>query len=186
MSRFDVRNLSLEGLKLLERQQLTDSRGSMSRLFCSAELISAGWHKPIAQVNHTFTAERGSVRGMHFQMPPNAEMKLVSCISGEVWDVAVDIRSESPTFLQWHAEVLSASNKRAMLIPEGFAHGYQTLSKDVTLLYCHSSLHSPEAERALNAKDPRLQINWPLAITEISAKDSIHPMITMKFEGMRL
>lgn len=186
MSRFTVTDLPLGGLKLIERQRLGDSRGFFSRLFCADELATAGWHKPIAQINHTVTTQRGTVRGMHYQQPPHTEMKLVTCIHGEVWDVAVDLRSGSFTFLQWHAQILSAANNQALLIPEGFAHGFQTLSDDVELLYCHTAVHHPEAEAALNAKDPRLAINWPLDITELSLRDAKHPPIDSKFEGAHL
>ena len=186
MSRFDVIDLSLAGLKLLERKRMGDSRGFFARLFCADELSSVGWRQPVAQINHTFTARCGTVRGMHFQQPPNAEMKLVTCIRGEVWDVAVDLRADSPTFLYWHAEILSADNNRALLIPEGFAHGFQALSDDVELLYCHSAVHNPVAEAALNAKDPRLAITWPLDIVERSLKDAKLALIDSKFEGVRL
>lgn len=186
MNRFAVSNLPLVGLKLIERQRLGDSRGFLSRLFCAEELAAAGWCQPMAQINHTYTAQRGTVRGMHYQAPPHAEMKLMSCIQGEVWDLAVDLRAGSPTFLRWHAEVISADNNRALLIPEGFAHGFQTLTDDVTLLYCHTVAYCPEAERALNVQDPRLSITWPLAITEISPRDAMHPLLAIKFEGLRL
>ncbi len=185
MKRFTITTLPLAALKLIEHQRLGDGRGFLSRLFCAGDLAAAGWHKPIAQINQTYTARRGTVRGMHYQHPPHAEMKLVTCIQGEVWDVAVDLRAGSPTFLQWHAEILSADNNRALLIPEGFAHGYQTLSDDVALFYCHTAAHSPETEGALNAQDPRLTIAWPLAIAEPSPKDAKHPLIDAKFEGVR-
>jgi dTDP-4-dehydrorhamnose 3,5-epimerase len=184
MSRFTVTALPLCGLNRIERQSLGDSRGCLSRLFCAEELASAGWHKPIAQVNHSHTYKRGTVRGMHYQLPPQAEMKLVSCLQGEVWDVAVDLRAGSPTFLQWHAEQLSADNNRALLIPEGFAHGFQALTNDVQLLYCHSAAHNPEAAAALNAQDPRLAIKWPIAISELSVRDAKHLLIDAKFEGV--
>ncbi len=186
MSRFIVTELPLIGLKLVERKSLGDSRGFLSRLFCSEELVIAGWSQPIAQITHTYTVKKGVVRGMHYQIPPYAEMKLVSCIEGQVWDVAVDLRFGSPTFLHWHAELLSAINNRSLLIPEGFAHGFQTLTDDVTLLYSHSAAHCTEAERALNAQDPRLAISWPLAITGTSSRDANHPMRDMKFKGVRL
>lgn len=184
MSRFAVTDMPLAGLKLVARQRLGDSRGFLSRLFCADELAAAGWVKPIAQINHTYTAKRGTVRGMHFQRPPHAEMKLVSCIRGEVWDVAVDVRAGSPTFLQWHAERLSAENGRALLIPEGFAHGFQTLSDDAELLYCHSAAYVAQAEGGLNPTDPRLGIAWPLAITELSARDAGHLPVGDTFHGV--
>lgn len=186
MSRFAVTDLPLAGLKRIERHRLGDSRGFLSRLFCAAELATAGWHKPIAQINHTLSARSGTVRGMHYQSPPQAEMKLVSCIRGTVHDVAVDLRAGSPTFLHWHAEVLSADNNRALLIPEGFAHGFQTITDDVELVYCHTEAYSADAESALNAQDPRLAIIWPLAITELSARDATHPMLGPTFGGLAL
>jgi len=186
MSRFTVSNLPLSGLKLIERQPLSDSRGFLARLFCADELAAVGWCKPVAQINHTFTSRCGTVRGLHYQQPPNSEMKLVTCICGEVWDVAIDLRLGSNTFLKWHAEILSANNNRAFLIPEGFAHGFQTLSDDVELLYCHTVAYSPASDAALNAKDPRLAINWPLDIVERSIKDANHKLIDLKFEGVRL
>lgn len=186
MDRFSVTDLPLAGLKRIERQRMGDSRGFLCRLFCADELASTGWHKPIAQINHTYTAKRGTVRGMHFQYPPHAEMKLVSCIRGEVWDVAVDLRVGSPTFLHWHAERLSVENGCALLITEGFAHGFQALTGDVELLYCHSEAYATAAEGGLNPTDPRLGIAWPLAITELSARDAGHLLITSDFEGIRV
>lgn len=186
MNRFTVTDLPFVGLKLIERQRLGDSRGFLSRLFCSEELAVAGWVLPIAQINHTCTQKRGTVRGMHFQRPPRAEMKLVSCIKGEVFDVAVDLRANSPTFLHWHAEHLSAENGRALLLPEGFAHGLQTLTNDVELLYCHSAAYHPGFEAGLNPHDARLAIAWPLTVTELSARDMAHPPIGVGFEGVLL
>lgn len=186
MSRFSIQATELKDLKVITRQPLGDSRGFLSRLFCADELAHAGWHKPVAQINHTYSATKGTVRGMHFQYPPHAEMKLVSCIKGEVYDVAVDLRQGSPTFLQWHAQVLSAENNTALLIPEGFAHGFQTLTDDVEMLYCHSQSYCKEAESGLNPKDPVLNISWPLLITEISERDMNHPIIDKKFKGMTI
>lgn len=168
MRRFAVTSSKRGGLTRLERQRLGDSRGFLSRLFCAEDLRDAGWFKPIAQINHTHTARRGAVRGMHFQHSPHTEMKLVSCIHGEVWDVAVDLRLGSKTFLQWHAEQLSAENCRALLIPEGFAHGFQALTDDCELLYVNSAAYSPEAEDGLNPQDPALAIKWPLKIAALS------------------
>ena len=111
-------------------------------------------------------------------------MKLVSCIRGEVWDVAVDLRKDSPTFLHWHAERLSADNHCALLIPEGFAHGFQTLSEECELLYLHSTAYSAESESGLNIVDPLLNIEWPLSITEASERDTKHLMISNDFEGL--
>lgn len=184
MNRLSITDLPLPGLKRVEHQRVGDSRGFLSRLFCADELQAAGWTKPIAQINQTYTARLGTVRGLHFQHPPHAEMKLVSCLRGAVWDVAVDIRAGSKTFLRWHAERLSVDNGCAMLIPEGFAHGLQTLTDDVELLYCHSTPYSADAEAGLNPNDARLAIAWPLPIAELSARDARHSMLDDSFTGV--
>jgi dTDP-4-dehydrorhamnose 3,5-epimerase len=184
MSRFTITDLPVPGLKLVEGQILGDGRGCLTRLFCAEELAAVGWQKPIAQINLTFTARRGTVRGLHFQHPPHAEMKLVSCLRGRVWDVAVDLRRGSDTLLNWHAEELSAENQRALLVPEGFAHGFQALTDEVELLYCHSAAYHEPAEGGLNPQDRELAIEWPLEIAEISDRDAGHPMIDPGFEGI--
>jgi dTDP-4-dehydrorhamnose 3,5-epimerase len=184
VSRLEVVDLLPAGLKLIRRAPLEDARGSLTRMFCAEELAAAGWSKCIAQINHTRTRVRGTVRGMHFQHPPHAEMKLVSCIRGEVWDVAVDVRAGSPTFLTWHAERLSAENGCALLIPEGFAHGFQSLSPDAEMLYFHSAFYAPDAEGGLNPRDPKLAIRWPLPVADLSMKDAQLPMLTEAFTGI--
>ena len=184
MNRLTITDLPLAGLKCVERQRLGDERGFFARLFCADELRAAGWREPIAQINHTVTARKGSVRGMHFQRPPHAEMKLVSCIRGEVFDVAVDLRRGSPTFLKWHAEYLSADNDRALLIPQGFAHGFQAFSDDAELIYCHSTVYDAASEGGLNPRDPKLAIGWPLPIADMSARDAAAPMLDAAFAGV--
>ena len=184
MGQLTIADLPLPGLTLVERTRQGDDRGFLSRMFCAHELAGAGWRAPVAQINHTFTAKRGVVRGIHYQRPPWAEMKLVSCLRGEVWDVAVDIRSGSGTFLRWHAERLSADNRRALLIPEGFAHGFQALTADVELLYCHSAPHAPAAEAGLNPRDPRLGIDWPLPIAALSERDARFEWLGVDFTGV--
>jgi dTDP-4-dehydrorhamnose 3,5-epimerase len=184
MRRLQIESTPLDGLKIVQRQRLGDARGFLARLYCADELAEAGWHHAIAQINHTHTARRGTVRGMHFQHPPHAEVKLVSCLRGEVWDVALDVRAGSPTFLQWHAERLSGDNGRALWIPEGFAHGFQALSDDVDMLYLHTHAHAPAAEGGLHPLDTRLSIAWPLPITELSARDAGHPAIDDRFKGV--
>lgn len=184
MSRFRITGLPLDGLRLVERLPIRDARGFLARLFCADDLAAAGWSGPIAQINQSCTGHAGTVRGMHFQAPPHAEMKLVTCLRGAVWDVAVDVRAGSPTFLHWHGEELSADNHRALLIPEGFAHGFQTLTADAELLYCHSAAYAPEAEAALNPLDPRLAIGWPRPVAEMSDRDRGHAFVSAAFEGV--
>ncbi|MEO9168691.1 MAG: dTDP-4-dehydrorhamnose 3,5-epimerase [Aestuariivirga sp.] len=186
MSTTNVQQIGPAGLCLITRDLFKDDRGQFSKLFSSEGLAQVGWHKPIAQVNHSHTAKRGTVRGMHFQHPPHHEMKLVSCIRGEVWDVAVDLRSNSPTYLKWTAQILSAANGLSLLIPEGMAHGFQALSDEAEIIYCHSAPWVKDAEEGLNPRDPALAINWPLPISVISAKDSALPMIDQSFKGIQL
>lgn len=135
--------------------------------------------------NHSVTRRRGSVRGLHFQYPPHGEVKLVSCLRGEVFDLAVDLRRHSPTYLKWHAELLSNSNRRSLLIPRGFAHGFQTLSDDCELLYLHSAPYAPGADGGLNPADPALGIPWPLPLADISERDASRAMIGTGFTGLQ-
>jgi len=186
MSRFVFLASPLTGLKLVQRKVIEDQRGFLSRFYCADEFRDAGIAKPIAQINHTLTRKKGAVRGLHFQNPPHAETKLVSCLHGEIWDVAVDLRVNSPTFLQWHSEVLSASNRKSLLIPEGFAHGFQALTEDCELIYLHSEAYYPESEGALNVNDPKLNITWPLTMCDLSERDRNHAFIDQNFQGIIL
>ena len=185
-ARFAVSATALEGLKRVGRRRIEDRRGFLARLYCRDELAAIGFAEPIAQINHTSTRTRGTVRGLHFQHPPHAEDKLVSCLRGEVFDVAVDLRAGSPTFLRWHAERLSADNGVALYIPKGFAHGFQTMTDDCELLYLHTAPHAAEAEGALNALDPALAVDWPLPVADLSERDRGHPMIAPGFAGIAL
>jgi dTDP-4-dehydrorhamnose 3,5-epimerase len=184
--RFDIVETELAGLRVIKRQTIGDARGYLQRLFCAEELTAAGWLAPVAQVNHTYTKRAGSVRGLHLQLPPFAEMKLITCMRGEVWDVAVDLRANSATFLKWHAVHLSAENKTSYLIPTGFAHGFQTLSDEVEMLYCHSQAYTPASEMGLNVLDNKLNVSWPIAITDMSEKDKNWPMLDDTFQGINV
>lgn len=186
MARFEFNPTPLDGLVLVQRTAIEDQRGFLSRFYCAEEFRAAGLGKPVAQINHTLTRSRGAVRGMHYQNPPHAEAKLVSCLQGEIFDVAVDLRRGSPTYLHWHGERLSAGNRRSLLIPEGFAHGFQTLTEDCELIYLHTAAYHPESEGALNAADPGLAIAWPLAITDISERDRSHKLIEQDFQGIQI
>jgi dTDP-4-dehydrorhamnose 3,5-epimerase len=183
-ARFDILDTPLQRLKLIQRKLIGDHRGYLERMFCAEELQSVIPGKGIVQVNHTLTAKRGTVRGLHFQYPPYAETKVVSCLRGEVFDVAVDLRQGSSTFLRWHAEILSAGNHRTMLIPEGFAHGFQALTEDCEMLYFHTAAYQPSAEGGLNAQDPRLDIRWPEAVLELSSRDAALPPVIEAFLGV--
>lgn len=171
----------LPGVVKLVRQMHTDSRGGFARLFCARELREVGWAEPVVQLNASWTAAAGTVRGLHFQRPPAAEAKLVSCLQGEIWDVVVDVRAGSPTFLRWHAEPLSGARGESLLIPMGFAHGFQALSDNVELIYCHTHQYEPTAEDALRFDDPALAISWPLPVRDVSDRDASHPWVTADF-----
>ncbi len=183
-TRFDLFVTSIAGLQVLQRNPIGDTRGYLERLFCAEELQALIPGKYIAQINHTLTVACGTVRGMHFQYPPHGEVKFVSCLRGEVFDVAVDLRHNSPTFLCWHAERLSAENRKTLVIPEGFAHGFQTLTGDCEMLYAHTAAYQSSAEGGLHVQDPRLAIQWPLPITGLSPRDAALPFLSKDFHGV--
>ena len=183
-ARFQIVATSIAGLQILQRKPIGDSRGYLERLFCDEELGALVPGKRIAQINRSYTAGRGTVRGLHFQRPPHAEIKFVSCLRGQIFDVAVDVRYDSPTFLHWHAELLSADNLRTFVLPEGFAHGFQTLTDDCELLYFHTAAYQPAAEAGLNPQDPRLAIEWPLPVADLSPRDGAHPLLDDAFAGV--
>lgn len=183
---FDFVSTPLVNLTLIRQQPCEDIRGYFSRIFCVKEFSEIGLTKPIVQINHSSTQGKGVVRGMHFQNVPHAEIKIVTCLKGGVFDVAVDIRPGSSTFLHWYGTVLSAENRQALFIPEGFAHGFQALEEECELLYLHTDYYEPEAEGALNAVDPQLGIAWPLPISKLSERDSAHSFIGADFTGVRL
>lgn len=185
MKRLQVVDTPISGLRRIVSLRLGDHRGHLARIFCSQELEEVGWSEPVAQANITLTQRQGTVRGLHFQHPPHAEIKMVRCLRGEVWDVVVDIRRGSPTFLQWHAEVLSADNLMALLIPQGCAHGFQTLTNDAEMMYFHSAAHEPAHEDGLSALDPSLAIPWPLPIIGMSNRDRAFPPMSPDFEGIK-
>jgi len=177
---------SIAGVFVVKRVRRGDHRGFLARLFSADDFAELGWNTPIAQINHTYTAARGAIRGMHYQYPPKAEKKLVMCVRGAVADVAVDLRDGSPTLLRHHMETLSADNGCALLIPEGCAHGFQTLTDDAELLYLHSEFYAPAHEGGVSALDPLLSIAWPEPVGAMSDRDGKHPPLTPQYEGIRL
>ena len=176
----------IAGVMLVETERRRDDRGGFARWFCAHDLADVLQGAAIAQINHSHTVERGSVRGMHFQYPPHAEKKLIRCLSGKIWDVVVDLRRDSPSFLQWCSVELEAGDDRALLIPEGCAHGFQTLTDEVQLLYLHTAFYTPAAEGALRFDDPRIAIDWPLPPKNLSARDLQHPLLPADFPGISL
>ena len=175
---------AISGVFVIETLAFQDSRGSFSRLFCERELSEVVGCRRIEQINHSRTATIGAVRGLHFQREPHAETKIVRCMRGCVWDVAVDLRKGSPTFLQWHAQELSASNALMLVVPEGCAHGFQVVRPESELLYLHTASYAPSAEGGLRFDDPVLGISWPLAVTDVSKRDKEHAFINNNFEAI--
>jgi dTDP-4-dehydrorhamnose 3,5-epimerase len=174
----------LQGAYEIELEPIRDERGLFARTFCKNEFAGIGFRKPIVQINHSITVRKGSIRGMHYQDAPACEIKIIRCIGGSVFDVMVDLRADSATFLHWHGVELSKDSMRMVYIPEGFAHGFQTLSDTAELLYHHSEFYSPECERGLRFDDPVLSIAWPLPAGMVSDKDRNYPLVTDAFKGI--
>lgn len=175
---------TLPGSFVIELNVKGDSRGWFARTYCKKEFEQIGHDKEWVQMNHSFTAKKGTIRGMHFQKPPYGEIKMLRCIAGAVYDVIIDLRKNSPTYLQWFGAELSATNKKMMYIPEGFAHGFQTLSDDVELIYNHTQFYTPGSEGGILFNDAAIGIHWPLPLTEISDRDKLHPLIDSNFKAI--
>lgn len=183
-ARVTIEPLPIRQLHLVRFPLFTDTRGAFGRLFCDRELAGLLQGRAIRQANYSRTAAPGTVRGLHFQRAPHAEMKLVRCLRGRVWDVVVDLRAGSPDLLRWHAEELSAQDGKMLVIPEGCAHGFQALEPDSELLYLHTAHHEPAAEGGVHPSDPRLAIAWPLPVQGLSARDQGHPQLESDFRGL--
>lgn len=173
---------SIAGVCEVRLRVHADDRGRFKRHYCERAFAEAGLMNRVAQANHSVTVGRGSIRGLHFQRPPFAEDKLISCTLGRVFDVAVDLRRDSPTFLQWTARELDETV--AFHIPRGCAHGFQSLTEEAHLVYLHSEFYTPEAEDGLRWDDPRLEVAWPLPPTHLSKRDRSFPLLTDLFQGL--
>ena len=181
-----IDKLSLEGAFVIESEPFIDDRGIFARVFCQHELQDILHGKNIVQINHSMTKQKGAIRGMHFQHPPKAEVKMVKCLCGSVYDVIIDLRRNSPALLQWHGEILSADNMKMMYIPEGFAHGFQAMEENCELLYLHTEFYNPEHEGGVRYDDPEVEIKWPLQITDVSERDQNHQLLSRDFKGIIL
>lgn len=168
---------------LIEAEAFTDERGWFARTFCKNEFSKIGFVKEWVQLNHSFTNKSGAIRGMHYQKAPYAEIKLVRCIAGAVYDVIIDLRASSSTFLRHFGAELSSVNKKMMYIPEGFAHGFQALTDNCELIYHHSQFYIPGVEAGIRYNDARVGIAWPLPVTCISSRDATHPLLDDNFKG---
>lgn len=176
----------LSSAYIIELEPIRDERGFFARMFCKNDFRQMGFDKEIVQINHSLTRQKGAIRGLHYQLPPTCETKIIRCIHGAVFDVMVDIRANSPTYLQWFGVELTEENMRMAFIPDGLAHGFQTLAENSELLYHHSAFYSIEHERGLRFDDPLLAIRWPLPAGVVSAKDQGYALLDETFRGIDL
>ncbi|MGF1453004.1 MAG: dTDP-4-dehydrorhamnose 3,5-epimerase [Opitutales bacterium] len=173
--------LPLLGAYRLELDKKGDERGFFARAFCQREFAEHGLNANLAQANVSFSAQVGTLRGLHYQLPPHAENKIVRCTRGRLWDVLVDIRPDSPTFGQWHGEELTPDNRTILYVPEGFAHGFITLEPDTEIFYLVTAFYAPEHERGIRWNDPKFAIEWPREPAVLSNRDQQHPDFDPRF-----
>jgi dTDP-4-dehydrorhamnose 3,5-epimerase len=179
-----IEDTKITNVKIIHSEPFSDERGFINRIFCQNELNSIQKNMIIKQINHSMTIFKGTVRGLHFQYPPHAELKIIRCMKGSIFDVAVDLRKDSPTFLEWHGELLSADNMKALVIPEGFAHGFQSLDDNIEMLYIHTQSYCKEAEGSLRYDDSKIDIKWPIKVSNISKKDLSAPFVPSNYRGV--
>lgn len=176
----------IDGVIRIELRLVEDSRGWFARTFCSQAFAEQGLASSFPQTNHSLCRRRGILRGLHYQRPPRAEAKLVRCVRGRIFDVAVDVRQSSPTFLKWYGIELCADRPEALYIGPGMAHGYQSLTDDAAVIYQASEPYAPELEECIKYDDPAVGIHWPIVAPELSAKDHATPWLGDAFGGIEL
>jgi dTDP-4-dehydrorhamnose 3,5-epimerase len=178
--------LNLNGAFTIDVEPFKDNRGFFTRTFCENEFNQHGLAQHFVQANHSGTIGKGVIRGMHFQYPPFAEVKLVKCVQGAIYDVIIDVRHDSPTFLKWYGTELTSENKRMMYVPEGFAHGFQSLSDYSEITYMVSNFYDKGSEGGIRYNDPKIKIDWPLDVSLVSEKDGNILFINEEFKGVTL
>ena len=184
-NKLNITQTNFKDLYIVEPNSFKDERGAFSRVYCENEMHDI-FGKSIKQINHSITKEKGTVRGLHFQYEPNTEIKMVKCIKGAILDVVVDIRKNSPTFLQYFSIELTEQNQKMIYIPKGFAHGFQTLEDNTELIYFHSSVYTQNNEGGINIYDFKLNIKFPLDIINLSKRDENHQFLTNEFRGIEI
>ena len=180
----NIKKLSIPDVKEIAVELKSDHRGSFARLFCPEKYAKELPDFEIKQVNSSMTLKTGAIRGLHFQKAPHSETKVITCIRGRVFDVAVDLRRNSKTFLQWTSTILDSNRRNQLLIPHGFAHGFQVLDGPAELIYLHDKFYVPQYESGIRFDDPKLAISWPLEVSDISERDLSHPPIDANFSGV--
>ena len=176
----------LKGAFVVIPERIGDERGFFARTFCRLEFEAHGLNTNFVQCNISFSKRKGTLRGLHYQIAPHAEAKLVRCTAGAIYDVIIDLRAGSPTFKQWFASELTAENRRQLYVPEGFAHGFQTLEDNTEVFYQHSAFYSPDHQRGLRFDDPAFKMIWPLGIVSISERDRSHDPVDGAFRGINV
>jgi dTDP-4-dehydrorhamnose 3,5-epimerase len=171
------REAKLRGAYVVEPELIEDDRGFFGRTWSAEEFSEHGLNPNIAQCNTSLNRRKGTLRGMHYQIPPHEEAKLVRCTAGAIYDVIVDLRPGSPTWAQWIAVELTSQNRLMVYVPEGFAHGFQTLADNSEVCYQMSATYSPESARGVRWDDPAFGIEWPLSVSVISERDRTHPFL---------
>lgn len=180
------RKTQLDGAYIIELQPLSDDRGLFARTFCKNEFREIGHDQEFVQFNHSINNNKGTIRGMHYQFPPFTEIKLIRCIRGSVFDVIIDLRKGSATFLKYLSVELSEKNMLSLYIPQGFAHGFQTLEDNTQLIYHHTAFYTPGNEGGIRYNDPAVGISWPLPVSVITEKDLKHNLINNSFKGITI
>jgi len=173
----------LAGAFVVELDKKEDNRGFFSRAFCAKEFAEHGLKSQVVQANLSHSHTKGTIRGMHYQLPPATEPKFIRCIRGAIWDVIIDVRPESPTYLEHFAIELSADNRTALYVPDMFAHGNQALTDGAELLYLVGEYYTPGYERGIRYNDPAIGIEWPVPVTIVSDKDASWPLLDIKAEA---
>jgi dTDP-4-dehydrorhamnose 3,5-epimerase len=176
----------LLGAHLIELERRADDRGFFARLFCEREFGNAGLETRFVQINNSLSVKKGTLRGLHYQLPPAAEVKVIRCIKGALFDLIADLRPDSPTFGKWYGAELSEDNRLMMYVPRGFAHAILTLSDDVEAFYLVSAFYGPGHERGIRYNDAKFQIEWPIEPVEISPKDRSWPDFDPAYHGLKL
>ncbi len=184
MTKLAITPTPFSDVYVIDTSAFVDNRGIFARWFCIQEMDEIMHGEQIVNVNFSKTVKKGAIRGMHFQFPPHSEIKMVRCIHGKIHDVVVDLRKNSPTFLQHFSIDLSEDNMKLLFIPKGFAHGFQTMEDNSEIMYLVTEFYDPNHESGLNPLDPSLNINWPEKLTDISDKDRNRPLINLNFSGV--
>jgi dTDP-4-dehydrorhamnose 3,5-epimerase len=165
----------LKGAYVIELESRGDERGFFARFFCKDEFANTGINNEILQINNSLSRDKGTLRGMHYQLAPKSEDKIVRCIKGSLYDVIIDLREDSDTFGKWFGVELSAENRKTLFVPKGFAHGFMTLENNTEAFYLVTEKYAPEKERGIRYNDSRFNIEWPIEPLVISDKDKEHP-----------